>query len=122
MNKTSEFQNIKEWYLKNFKSFEEKLNGDSKTFLHDLRKGAINQLAETDFPSTKEEEWKFTNISPILKQSFIPAVSLGKKNYSLSKEEIKKHLFSGFDYYLMTFINGIFAEKLSDLNGLPKGV
>lgn len=122
MNKISEFQNIKEWYLTNFQSLEEKLNGDSKTFLHDLRKDAINQLAQTDFPSTKEEEWKFTNINPILKQNFVPAVSSGKKNNLLRKETIKKYLYSGFEYYLMTFINGIYANELSDLKGLPKGV
>lgn len=122
MKNKSEFQNTKEWYLNNFKSFEEKLNGESKTFLHDLRKSALTQLANTDFPSTKEEEWKYTNVSPILKQNFIPAVNLGIKNSALSKEELKKYLFSGFDFYLMTFINGIFSEELSDLQGLPKGV
>lgn len=122
MKNKSEFQNTKEWYLNNFKSVEEKLNGESKTFLHDLRKSALTQLANTDFPSTKEEEWKYTNVSPILKQNFIPAVNLGIKNSALSKEELKKYLFSGFDFYLMTFINGIFSEELSDLQGLPKGV
>jgi Fe-S cluster assembly protein SufD len=122
MKNKSEFQNTKEWYLNNFKSFEEKLNGESKTFLHDLRKSALTQLADTDFPSTKEEEWKYTNVSPILKQNFIPAVNLGIKNSALSKNELVKYLFSGFDFYLMTFINGIFSEELSDLQGLPKGV
>ncbi len=122
MKNKSEFQNTKEWYLNNFKSFEEKLNGESKTFLHDLRKNALEQLAYTDFPSTREEEWKYTNVSPILKQNFIPAVNLGVKKSAISKDELKKYLFSGFDFYLMTFINGIYAEELSDLQELPKGV
>ena len=122
MKNKSEFQNTKEWYLNNFKSFEEKLNGESKTFLHDLRKSALAQLADTDFPSTREEEWKYTNVSPILKQNFIPAVNLGVKKSAISKDELKKYLFSGFDFYIMTFINGIYVEELSDLQELPKGV
>lgn len=122
MKKINEFQSTKEWYIQNFQSFEEKLNGDSKTFLHDLRKSAINQLSQVDFPNTKDEEWKFTNISPILKQNFIPAVSIGKKDFSINKEELKKYLFSGFEFYLMTFINGIYSDELSDLNDIPKGV
>lgn len=122
MNRINEFQNTKEWYLKNFHSFEEKLNGDSKSFMHDLRKSAINLLADTDFPSIKEEDWRFTNISPILEQNYIPAINLGKKNYSLTKESIKQYLLGGFDFYLVTFVNGIFAEDLSDLNYLPNGV
>lgn len=122
MKKSSEFQNTKEWYISNFKSFEEKLNGESKTFLHDLRKSALNQLAETDFPTTKEEEWKYTNVTPILKHNFYPAVNLGAKTSNITKEEIKKNLFTGFDFYLMTFVNGIFSEELSDIKDLPKGV
>lgn len=122
MNRINEFQKTKEWYLNNFQSFEEKLNGDSKLFLHEVRKEAINQLARTDFPNTKDEEWRFTNINPILKQNFIPAVNLDNKVQLVSKEELRKYLFSGFEFYLMTFINGIFSEELSDLNNIPKGI
>lgn len=117
MNNKSEFQNTKEWYLSGFKKFEEKLNGESKTFLHDLRKDALDKLAASDFPTTRDEEWKYTNISPILRQNFIPAFILDRQKMSLN--EIKKYLFSGFDFYLMTFINGIFSEELSDLKNLP---
>ncbi|MEW6508073.1 MAG: Fe-S cluster assembly protein SufD [Bacteroidota bacterium] len=122
MKTSNEFQNTKEWYLNYFKTFEEKMNGESRTFLHRLRKTALNQFAETDFPTTREEEWKYTNVSPILKQNFIPAANLGIKFSEISKEEIKKNLFTGFDFYLMTFINGIYSEALSNLQGLPKGV
>lgn len=117
MKNNSEFQNSKDWYLSGFKRFEEKLNGESKTFLHDLRKDALNKLAGSDFPTTRDEEWKYTNISPILRQNFIPAFILERRKISLG--EIKKYLFSGFDFYLMTFVNGIFSEELSDLKNLP---
>ena len=33
-----EFKNSIEWYLSSFKTFEKKLNGESKSFLHDIRK------------------------------------------------------------------------------------
>ncbi|MDQ7817542.1 MAG: Fe-S cluster assembly protein SufD [Melioribacteraceae bacterium] len=120
MNRIPEFQNTKEWYLSSFRKFEEKLNGESKSFLHDLRKEALAQLAEVDFPTTRDEEWKYTSVSPILKQNFIPAFNIDKQN--ISKEEIKKYFFSGFDFYTMTFINGIYSEELSDLQNLQKGV
>ena len=120
MNRIPEFQNTKEWYLSSFRKFEEKLNGESKSFLHDLRKEALAQLAEVDFPTTRDEEWKYTSVSPILKQNFIPAFNIDKQN--ISKVEIKKYLFSGFDFYTMTFINGIYSEELSDLQNLQKGI
>jgi Fe-S cluster assembly protein SufD len=120
MNRIPEFPNTKEWYLSNFRKFEEKMNGESKSFLHDLRKDALAQLAEVDFPSTRDEEWKYTSVSPIFKQNFIPAFILEKQNVTI--EEIKKYFFSGFDYYTMTFVNGIYSEELSDLKNLQQGI
>ncbi|MEW6193944.1 MAG: Fe-S cluster assembly protein SufD [Bacteroidota bacterium] len=120
MNKIPEFENTKEWYISNFKSFEEQLNGQSKTFLHDIRKDALVKFAELNFPTLREEEWKYTSVSPILKNNFLPVADL--TNITFSKEDLKKFLFSGFDFYLMTFVNGIFDQALSDIRGLPKNV
>lgn len=116
----TESQNNKEWYVSNFKSFEKKLNGQSKSFLHEIRKDALKQLAEFDFPTNKNEEWKYTNISPILKHNFIPAINTILPKFSNS--EIKKFLFKDFDYHLLVFVNGIYSEELSEVGELPKGV
>ncbi len=112
--------NSKEFYIENFKTFVEKLNGQSKLFLHEIRKDALKQLAEMDFPTNRNEEWKYTNVSPILKQNFVPAVNTSAPDFS--KEEINKFLFNDFDYHLLVFVNGIFSEELSEIGALPKGV
>ena len=117
---STESQNKIEWYVSNFKSFEEKLNGQSKSFLHDIRKEALKQLAELDFPTNKNEEWKYTNISPILKHNFIPAINTVLPKFSHS--EVKELLFKGFDYHLLVFVNGIYSEEFSEIGELPKGV
>jgi Fe-S cluster assembly protein SufD len=70
-----EFKNIKDWYLSGFDLFEKKLNGESKSFLHEIRKDALLTLSSLDFPANHNEEWKYTNVSPILKYNFIPAVN-----------------------------------------------
>jgi Fe-S cluster assembly protein SufD len=108
------------WYLENFKSFEENLNGHSKTFLHDLRKEALQRLSQLLFPTLKDEEWKYTNTTPISEQNFIPISK--PSQYVFSKEKLKDFLFQGFEHYLITFINGIFSQDLSDIKGIPKGV
>lgn len=116
----AESTNSKRWYVSNFKLFEEKLNGQSKSFLHDIRKDALNQLAELDFPTSKKEEWKYTNISPILKQNFTPAVNTVLPRFSQS--EVKEFFFKDFDCHLLVFVNGFFSEEISDVGELPKGV
>ncbi len=119
MNKT-EIQNSKEWYISQFNNFETKLNGQTKTFLHDIRKDALIQLSEMNFPTLKDEEWRYTNVNPILKQNFVHPLNVEKTN--LTKEEIQKYLFNGFDFHLAVIVNGIYSEELSDINNLPEGI
>lgn len=100
-----------DWYVSNFKTFENKLNGESKSFLHSLRKDAIAQLSELDFPTKKNEEWKYTNIAPILKHNFVPA--LNSEAVKVTMEDVEKNIFSGFDCCVMVFANGIYSSELS---------
>ncbi|MBI5729756.1 MAG: Fe-S cluster assembly protein SufD [Ignavibacteriales bacterium] len=115
-----EHKNVNEWYVAKFKSFEDKLNGQSKSFLHEIRKNALNSLAELSFPTNRNEEWKCTNVAPILKHNFIPAMISTVPKFQ--QDEIKPFLFKDFDYHLMVFVNGLFAEELSEIGNLPKGV
>lgn len=112
--------NGKEFYIENFKKFEKKLNGESKSFLHQIRKDAMNMLSELNFPTHKLEEWKYTDTSPILNNNFTPAINTGYPK--LNKSEIDNFIFKGFDSYLLVLINGIFNEELSDVGKLSKGV
>ena len=112
--------NSKEFYIESFKTYESKLNGDSKSFLHQLRKDALKQFTETNFPTLRNEEWKYTDISSIVKLNFTPAINSTPERFT--KEQINKFLFKDFDCHLLVFVNGIYSEELSLINNLPKGV
>jgi Fe-S cluster assembly protein SufD len=38
-----------------------------------LREAGFHKFAEVGFPSTHDEEWRFTNVSPIARGSFVAA-------------------------------------------------
>lgn len=114
-----EQKNSKEWYISNFNTFEKKLNGGSKTYLHEIRKEALRELASLNFPTFRNEEWKYTDVSPIVNNNFVPAMNSALPRYK--KSDIEKFLFQNFDYHLLVFINGIFSEELSDIKELPCG-
>ncbi len=117
MSETSE---IKNWYLSLFKDFENHLNGEKSTPFHRLRKEAIDKFAELDFPNLHQEDWRFTNISPILKHTFTYA---NKKSTLLpDKKGISRFLFGGMRSHLVVFVNGFYSAELSTLLPLPKGV
>ncbi len=118
MTETSELKNIKDSYIENFGKFENSLNGGKSTAIHKIRKDAILNFSELDFPTTRNEEWKYTSIAPLLKHNFIPS----EKKSGVSKNQVQKFLFSELEHSLLVFINGFFSEELSDIKSLPKGV
>lgn len=107
----------KDWYISSFNRIEESLNGESKTPIHELRKKAISKFEEIDFPTTRNEEWKYTNIAPILKYNFKQV-----KGVKLSKKDIEKFLIPGLKVNLVVIVNGKYVPGLSHLYKQPEGV
>ncbi len=114
----SELLEIKKWYISNFESFENSLNGESKLPIHKFRKEAIENFKELNFPTTKDEEWKYTNIAPLLKYNFKPAA----ETKNTAAEKLQNHLFNEINKNVVVFVNGYFSEDLSSLKAVPQGV
>lgn len=109
---------IKQYFINQFDEFEKSLNGEKTTEFHQLRKSAISNFQELSFPTQKNEEWKYTNISSLLKHNFLPA----KSKEIVSSEIINKFLFDRLEHSLLVFVNGIYSPELSRITDLPKGV
>ncbi len=109
---------IKDWYISNFGEFEKRLNGGKENPLHHKRKEALSNFSRLDFPSIKDEEWKYTSIAPLLKHNFIPSY----EQKTVSKELIKSLLFDEMEHSLIVFINGRYCHENSIILNLPKGV
>ncbi len=110
--------NIKDWYVSNFTEFEKRLNGSKSKEIHHIRKEALNRFGQLEFPTQKDEEWKYTNISPLLKHNFVPS----SKKVSVEKEFVKSKLFDETALNLIVFVNGHYADEHSVLQSLPGGV
>jgi len=109
---------IKDWYLSNFGEFEKRLNGGKENSFRQIRKEALSSFSRLEFPTIKDEEWKYTSIAPLLKHNFV--LSYEKK--IISKEFLKSLLFNEMEHSLIVFINGKYSDEHSDLLNLPEGV
>jgi Fe-S cluster assembly protein SufD len=118
MAETLEIKDIKNWYIDNFGRFENGLNGGISAPIHKIRKDAISTFSKLEFPTTRNEEWKYTSIAPLLKHTFTPA----ENNITISKVKVRENLFNELEHSLLVFVNGYFSKALSDLRALPKGV
>jgi len=105
-------------YLSSFERFEKDLAGDGQSWLHEIRKAAIQCFAELGFPSTRIEDWKYTNVAPIAKIDFEPAQ---REPGRVSGADIARSPFVGPDSIRLVFVDGRFSEELSSLEALPQG-
>lgn len=100
-----------EKYLKSFQSY---FNGQSKQAFHEIRKNAIHAFSKLGFPSTKQEEWRFTNIADIARTDFNLADA--KALNTISKDDIKPFLIKNGKNATLVFVDGFYAPELSDIH------
>lgn len=109
--------NIKKWYMDNFQKFEKIVSDDN---FASARNEASTKFENSSFPTRKDEEWKYTNISPILKHDFVPAPLNVSKESKLNN--IEDYKIPNLDVHLMVFINGIFSKELSNIGDFNNGI
>lgn len=109
-----------EHYKSEFKRLEGTLAGQGQGWLAELRRGAIERFAAAGFPTTKHEEWKYTNVGELAKQAFIPVVEPRPAEAAAMERVAFAALRQSAPRAV--FVNGIFSAEHSKLDGLPEGV
>jgi len=112
-----EVADITESYFAHFARLERKA-----AWFEPVRKSAMERFAEMGFPTTRHEDWRFTNVSPLARAPF-KAVAAGSNGLSLKAGDLEQALLKGVAARVV-FVNGFFDAKLSDLESLslPAGV
>lgn len=96
---------------------EDVLLGDQISWLNGLRKKAADQFSEIGFPSFREEEWRYTNVTPIEKNKF----TVPRESGSVDEAFINSVLLEGC--YHLVFVDGYFQPTYSTpVNDLPSGI
>ena len=88
-------------------------------WVNTLRANAVENLDRLALPTLRDEEWRFTDISPLTQLSFSPAHNVT----SLEPSDIA-HFFIAEATARLVFVDGIYAPQLSstDSNGSIGGV
>jgi Fe-S cluster assembly protein SufD len=77
-------------------------------WLNDLRALAVDRVGVLTVPTTRDEDWRFTDISPLTKIPFQPARSAAE----LAASDIERFVLPEAAARL-TFIDGVYAPRLS---------
>ncbi len=108
-----------EWYVGHFKSFEKRLNGEASSDVHTLRRRALDRFSGLGFPGTRDEEWRYTNVSPFVSIPYEPVSEPGGRRVDGGGSPATKFLegiaVRGLPGYRLVFLDGHFAPDLSRL-------
>jgi Fe-S cluster assembly protein SufD len=89
-------------------------------WLRGLRERGFARFCEVGFPTTKNEDWRFTNVNAIAQTPFQLA-SDARRSEATYSDMLDACRIPGAACQLV-FLNGRFASELSDLGNLPQGV
>ncbi len=89
-----------------------------------LRESAFDRFEQLGFPTTDEEEWKYTNVAPIAKGKFALTSLEFKEDDTrpLDAAQLEPFLYEEARQSRLVFVNGIYRAELSSQDALPEGV
>ena len=109
----------KNYYLTRFSDLERALTNNGRSWTGEIRQTAMARFAALGFPTTGEEEWRYTSLAPITKVSFSPGCLEAD---DATREWIRSLALGSLEEHQLAFINGHFSAELSRLGRLPNGV
>lgn len=111
------YAEVKDRFRSLFKVFEGALNGHRDHLLHDLRKAGIGRLDVMDFPTRRDENWKYTSINKMLQLPLQDSYQV-----DVDAQTIEGLAIPDLDACRLVLVNGLLQSELSDLDKLPEGM
>jgi Fe-S cluster assembly protein SufD len=111
---------VSEAYLREFESFAGTATAEGPEWLEPIRRAAMDRFAATGFPSARDEEWRFTPVTPIAQTSW-RTVGVGGTE-DIAREQLTPFVFGQADWCTLVFVNGEYAPGLSSAGSMPEGV
>lgn len=105
-------------YVEQFEALTQQGGKDGPSWLPALRKKAFERFTALGFPTTRDEDWHFTSVTPIAERTFKtikPAAS------SLTLSELEPYIVDP-EWHRLVFVNGRLEPALSQFAGLPADV
>jgi Fe-S cluster assembly protein SufD len=93
------------------------VNAGGVSWLGERRAQALERVNALTVPTTRDEEWRFTDITPLTKIAFQPAAAPAPVGMS----EVSRFIVPEATVHLV-FVDGVYSPALSATAGLPYGV
>ena len=95
---------------------------DEPGWLALVRKNALERFLDKGFPTTRDEEWRFTNVAPLTAGSFTLSMLPSADAEGDAKALKKRFEIGTLESHELVFVNGRVSKELSSPGELPDGV
>lgn len=102
---------LKDKLESSFIVLENELNGQTHSPIHRIRQEAFQRFERMGFPTKRDEEWRYTNLKPILKHDYRV---FPEAEHNLEYRDVKPYFLADVDSYKLVFIDGVFSSWLSE--------
>jgi Fe-S cluster assembly protein SufD len=106
-------------YLAAFEALERPGVLGSPSWLVSLRRSAMARFAERGFPTTRDEDWRYTNLAALAATPFRPAGDAAAAG--LPAEALARLSLGRTDWPRLVFVDGRYSAKHSSVRPLPGG-
>ena len=107
-----------EAFLQDFEAQSGTATAEAPEWLEATRRTAMERFAATGFPTSRDEEWRFTPVGPIAQTPWRPAFG----SAAVSREQLDPFVFGHPEWTTLVFVNGVFYEALSSVGVLATGL
>ena len=104
-------------FLDDFTSFSRN-GGSGPAWLAPIRRTAIERFEALGFPTTRDEDWHYTSVAPIIEANFRSTSAPGGE---VTAAQLAPFMFGASDWLTLVFVNGRYAPALSS-GAIPQGV
>jgi Fe-S cluster assembly protein SufD len=102
-----------------FRALIEGDGADAPAQVQSLRSAAFETFRRLGFPTTKNEDWHFTSVAPIVEHDYLHITT---PSGDVQRAALTPFLFGRSEWHTLVFVNGRYAAELSNTAQLPKGV
>jgi Fe-S cluster assembly protein SufD len=92
---------------------------DGPAWLREARRVAIDRFAERGLPTSRDEEWKYTSLAPLVATPLDLAADAARE--MPSEEDLARFSMGPVSWSRLVFVDGRYAAKLSTVRPLPPG-
>jgi Fe-S cluster assembly protein SufD len=109
---------VSQIFLQEFETRSATATVDAPDWLEPIRRAAMDRFAATGFPTTRDEEWRFTPVAPIAQTTWRQPSASAR----VSSRDLQEFIFGHPEWITLVFVDGVYRPELGSAHQHTRGI